>query len=133
MHVDFGFICDYAEVGNKINALGIGFDTIRAAQVPYVHPLFHLVVQLRGNVTEAGSKKVKLTMIDADGNELMHPQEGELALARPEAGTEALARMNFVLRNIRFPHYGPYSLHVGVDGHDMHEARLNVVKPPAPT
>ena len=30
MTVDFAFVCDYAEVGGKINAMGIGFDTIFA-------------------------------------------------------------------------------------------------------
>ena len=40
MQVDFAFICDYAEATNKINALGIGFDTIMAARVPTRHPHF---------------------------------------------------------------------------------------------
>ncbi|MFW6125879.1 MAG: DUF6941 family protein [Chloroflexota bacterium] len=132
MHIDFAFICDYAEVGSKINALGIGFDRLEPPEVPYVHPLFHLVVQLRANVTEAGKKTLKVTLIDADGNELMQPHEGELSVPKPKGGTEARGRMNVVLRNIRFPHYGAYSLHVVVDGHEMYEATLNIVKPSAP-
>ena len=43
MNLDFAFICDYAEVSGKINALGIGFDTIYSPKVPAKHPLFFLV------------------------------------------------------------------------------------------
>jgi hypothetical protein len=43
--IDFAFICDYAEIGNKINALGIGFDTIHVQQIPH----FYLVAQIRVN------------------------------------------------------------------------------------
>ena len=42
MQVDFAFICDYAEATNKINALGIGFDTIMAQKAPVKHPSFFL-------------------------------------------------------------------------------------------
>ena len=45
MRVDFAFLCDHAEVSGKINALGIGFDTIYARKVPARHPYFFLVAQ----------------------------------------------------------------------------------------
>jgi hypothetical protein len=65
--VDFAFICDYAEATGKINALGIGFDTIFAPNVPTKHPSFFLVVQLRASTVEAGDKQLKISLIDADG------------------------------------------------------------------
>ena len=34
MDVDFAFVCDYADVSTKINALGIGFDSVFLPQLP---------------------------------------------------------------------------------------------------
>ena len=56
MHTDFAFVCDAAEATSKINALGIGFDTIYANQVPVRHPHFSIVLQLRSSAAEAGQK-----------------------------------------------------------------------------
>ena len=71
MNVDFAFICDHAEVAGKINALGIGFDTMYAPEVPFKHPSFFLVVQVRASAVEAGEKSLEVHMIDEDGKEII--------------------------------------------------------------
>ena len=58
MRVDFAFLCDHAEVSGKINALGIGFDTIYARKVPVRHPYFFLVAQFRASIAEIGGEAV---------------------------------------------------------------------------
>jgi len=46
MNVEYAFLCDYAEAGNKLTAVGIGVDSIYADAVPAVHPQIFTVMGL---------------------------------------------------------------------------------------
>jgi hypothetical protein len=131
MQVDFAFICDYAEATNKINALGIGFDTIMAVRIPVRHPNFFLVIQLRANVVEAGEKNFEVHLIDDDGKQIIPPVKGKLNIPRPPAGTESTGRIAMRFDGVEFPKYGTYSIHVLVEGHEMSRIPLKVTQPPA--
>jgi hypothetical protein len=133
MQVDFAFICDYAEATNKINALGIGFDTIMAVRIPVRHPNFFLVIQLRANVVEAGEKNFEVHLIDDDGKQIIPPVKGKLNIPRPPAGTESTGRIAMRFDGVEFPKYGTYSIHVLVEGHEMSRIPLKVTQPPATT
>ena len=130
MIVDFAFICDYAEVSGKINAMGIGFDTIYAPSVPIRHNLFFLVFQIRANVVEAGEKNMVVNIIDDDGKDVIPPLNGKIAIAKPAAGTESIGRVAMAFNGVVFPKYGSYSLHAVVDGHDMVNVSMKVSQPP---
>ncbi|MBI4187630.1 MAG: hypothetical protein HY529_00295 [Chloroflexi bacterium] len=132
MNIDFAFICDYAEVTGKINALGIGFDTIHASQVPARHPSFFFVIQLRTNVVEAGEKNLEVSLIDEDGKDVVPIIKGKFAIPRPTAGTESIGRIALQLQNVVFQRYGPYSLHAVVEGHLVASVPLKVSPPPQP-
>ena len=130
MNVDFAFICDYADVTGKINALGIGFDTILAATAPAKHPTFFLVMQLRTNVVEAGEKNIEVHLIDEDGKEIIPPLKGKFNIPRPSSGTESTGRIAMRFDNVEFPRYGAYSLHVVVEGQEKIRIPLKVSPPP---
>lgn len=130
MDVDFAFLCDYAEVGPKINALGIGFDTIIAPQVPATHPLLHVVVQLRLSVGEAGQKNLEVNLIDEDGKEVVPPTKQSFNVPKPVAGAESIGRLALAFQNIKFPQYGSYSIHVAIDGHEVKRLSIKVRPPP---
>ena len=132
MNIDFAFICDYADVTGKINALGIGFDTIYAATVPCKHNLFFLVIQLRANSFEAGEKQVEVNLIDEDGKNVIPPLKGNLKMPKPVSATESVSRLALQFNNVEFPRYGSYSLHTIVDGHEMVRVPLKVSEPPKP-
>ncbi len=127
MLVEFAFICDYAEVTGKINALGIGFDTIFAASVPARHPYFFLVFQLRANIVEAGEKNIVLSLIDEDGKNVVPQITGKFVVQKPKEGTESKARVALQFGNVEFPKYGSYSIHAVIDGHDMISIPLQVL------
>ena len=131
MNVDFAFVCDYADVTGKINALGIGFDTIFAPKVPFRHHTFFLVLQLRANVVEAGEKNLKVDLIDEDGKGVIPPLTGKFNITKPPAGTESTGRIAMRFDNVEFPKYGAYSLHVVVEGHEMVRVPLRVSPPPS--
>ena len=130
MRLDFAFLCDYAELGAKVNAMGIGFDVIYAKEVPWQHPSFFFVMQLRASVVEAGEKRVELRLIDEDGKDVVPPLKGKFVVPKPNAGVESKGRIALALRNVSFPHYGPYSLHSLVDGHEMSAIPLRILPPP---
>jgi len=128
---DFAFICDYAESGNKLGALGIGFDTIYAPQVPCVHPNFHLVMQLRSSVAEAGQKDVEVRLIDADGKDVIPPLSAPMEVPQPPPGAmDTQARLVVGFGGVCFPAYGQYALHVVVQGNEMVRIPIRVAQPP---
>ena len=126
MNVDFAFICDYADVTNKINALGIGFDTIFAPKVPTKHPTFFVVLQLRSNLVEAGEKNLEVYLIDEDGKEIVPPLKTKFNIPKPQSGMESIGRLAMRFDNTEFPKYGSYSLHVVVEGHEMVRIPLKI-------
>ncbi len=130
MKPDFAFVCDYAEVTKKINALGIGFDTIFAPKIPCRHPHFFLVIQLRANVVEAGEKNLEVRLIDEDGNDIMPTLRSKFIVQKPISGTESIGRIAMEFNNVEFPRYGSYSLHAVIEGQEMVRVPLKVSPPP---
>ena len=131
MRVDYAFICDYAEARDKVNALGIGFDTIFAPQLPARHAHFNLVVQLRFTVAEVGTKDVTIHLINADGANVTPSINGKLEFKQlPEGMVESVARLNMEFGNVEFKEYGSYSVRVTVAGQEMVNIPLRIVQPP---
>lgn len=131
MDIDFAFICDYAEVSTKINALGIGFDTILAPTVPVTHPHLSIVIQLKTSVAEAGEKNLEAHLIDEDGKEVIAPVKGKFNVPKPSAGIESIGRIAMEFHNIPFPKYGLYAFHITIDGHEKCRIPLRVSRPPS--
>ena len=130
MKLDFAFVCDYAEATRKINALGIGFDTIYAPRVPCKHPSFFLVIQLRANVVETGEKNLEVRLIDEDGKDIIPTVSGKFRVPKPPTGTESIGRIAMQFGNVEFPRYGSYSLHAVIEGQEMVRVLLKVSPPP---
>ena len=122
MNIDFAFVCDYAEVTGKINALGIGFDTIYAPKVPTKH-LF------RANVVEAGEKNLEVRLIDEDGKDTIPTIRRKFNIPKPTGGTESIGRIAMQFHNVEFPKYGSYSLHAVVEGLEIVRVPLKVSPP----
>jgi hypothetical protein len=131
MHVDFAFICDYAEAGPKINALGIGFEKIYAPKVPAKHPHFSVVVQLKFTRTEVGPKDIQVHLTDADGTDVIPPVNGKIAVNAPPAGNlESATRLVMEFANVEFKAYGDYAIRVDVEAQEMVSIPLVVSQPP---
>ncbi len=131
MELDFAFVCDYAEITNKINALGIGFDTIFAQAVPVTHGSFHLVAQFRAEPTEVGEKRLTFSIIDADGKPIMKPAEASITIAPPAPGSyDIVARVSIAFGSVSFPRFGAYSLHADLGGQEVIRIPLRIAKSP---
>ena len=134
MDIDFAFICDHAQIGQKIDAMGIGFDTIQATEIPAKHRHFSLVIQLRASAPEAGDKAVTISLIDSDGADVIPAIQAQLNIPAPPAGTtETIGRMMINFDNVEFPRFTIYSIHVVVQGTEMVRIPLRVVQAVAAT
>jgi hypothetical protein len=131
MNTDFAFICDYAEAAGKVNALGIGFDTIHAAQVPVRHPHFSLVLQLRTSVAEAGQKRIQVNLVDEDGKDVIPTVQGQFNLPRTEGRSYSIGRFVMEFNSVEFKSYGSYSVTVAVEGLEVASIPFRVAAPPA--
>jgi hypothetical protein len=133
MHVDFAFICDFAEAKDKVNALGIGFDRIYAKNVPMKHPHFSVVVQLKFTRTEAGQKPVQIHLTDADGNECVPVINGQITVNAPPPGAlETTTRLVMEFANVEFKAYGDYSIRVDIAAQEMVSIPISIIAAPTP-
>lgn len=132
MKLDFAFICDYADAIGKINALGIGFDTISAPKMPHKHPMFCFVMQLRSSTLEAGSKKLEVHLTDTDGKDIIPVIAKDIQMRKPTTGAESIAKIALQFGNVQFPKYGSYSVRALLNGSEIASIPLNVSPPPKP-
>ena len=130
MQLDFAFICDYADQLGKIVAVGVGIEEIRATEVPATHKQLALVARIRTNVTETGTKNMTLDMIDSDGVSVLPPIEMQIEVEHPEGQAEGTLTLVGSINDVSFPHYGAYSIHIGIDGHELARLPLRVVPVP---
>lgn len=131
MRVRFAFLCDYAEqsIGGKISALGIGFNNLVVANLSVPVKPFCLVMNLEGKSSEAGIKKLKIHLMDADGKEIVPPVEGEIKLQAPSVGLKTGTGLVINYNNVKFPAYGDYNFSVVLDGHEIVSLPLSVMLP----
>ena len=131
MHIDYAFICDYAEARDKVNALGIGFDRIYAKNVPVRHPHFSVVVQIRFTRTEVGARPVQIHLIDADGKDIAPPVSGQITVNTPPPDLlEVPVRLVMEFANVEFKHYGDYAVRVDVAGQEIAGIPVSIAPPP---
>ncbi len=130
MHTDFAFVCDAAEATTKINALGIGFDTIYAVQLPVRHPHFSLVLQLRASPAEAGQKRIAVNLVDEDGRDVITAVQGQFNIPRTEGRTYGVGRFVMEFNSVEFKSYGSYTLAVTVEGMEVASIPFRVLQPP---
>jgi len=133
LDVNFAFLCDYADQsGGKISAIGVGFDTIYAGNVPARHPLFFSVISIKFSATEAGPKRVGMHLIDADGNNVVPPLDTTINVASPPPGfLYRNQQIALAMQGVTFPHYGDYTVSWLVGGQEIKAIPLKVA--PLPT
>ena len=130
MDLEFAFLSDFAEEsGGKLHALGIGVDTIHAAEVPARHPQLTMVAQIRYSLAEAGTHRLEVSGYDADGKEIIDRIQGDMPLPPVTGGTSGTARVLVNLVGVNFPGYGDHSFHLVLNGIEVSRASVRVAPP----
>jgi len=134
LEVNFAFLCDYADQsGGKMSAIGIGFDTIYAANVPIRHRLFFSVISIKFSATEAGPKQVGMHIIDEDGNNIVPPLDTTINVGPPAPGfLYRNQQIALAMHGVTFPRYGNYAVSWLVGGQEVKVIPLKVASPPVP-
>ena len=131
MDVAFAFACDYADNSNKLTAVGIGFDTIVAPEIPASRPSLYTVAAFRFRALEAGKKNFEVHVVNADGGDIVPPLQAELEVGRPNAGYQYRThRIALGLHGLVFDAYGDYEISWLFDGHEVALIPLKVAPPP---
>lgn len=129
MDCDFAFLCDFAEQDRKLHAVGIGWETIQARELPHRQPNMGIVARLRGSVAESGTKDVAVRLIDADGDDVI-PAINQTLNFEPR-GREGFVNLVVQLTNVQFKAYGGYAVYVTLGGEQKARLSFSVSEPPA--
>lgn len=109
--------CDYAaDYAGKLTLVGI-FDTLGAQSAPVLHPQLCVAAKLRFDDGEAGSKKIRFTLTDADGRDVVQPIElSVIAPAPTAANATSVANLVLHIGGVKFERFGEHALDLTVDG-----------------
>jgi hypothetical protein len=124
---EFAFLCDFAEQDRKLHAVGIGWETIQASNLPHRQPNMGIVARLRGSVAEAGTKDVAVRLIDADGEDVI-PAINQKLKFEPR-GIEGHVNLVVQLTNVSFKSHGSYAVYVTVGGEQKARLSFSVAEP----
>jgi hypothetical protein len=129
LDVQFAFLCDAAqESGGKLHALGIGIDRLTAREVPVTHPAMTVVVAVRYAAAEAGKKTLAVRVLDADGQNVMPPVDGEVVLPDPKRSTRGQFRLTLTLGGIKFQKFGDHAVQIALNGISVANLPLSVTQ-----
>lgn len=124
MDIEIFTLCDAAtEYAGKLNLLGT-FDRIIASQLPAVHPHCAVALRIRFERIEEGEHRIKIKLVDSDGQEIFPGLEGRIQVKMPADVFSVCANLILNLNGLKFAQAGAYALNLAVDG--RHEKSLPI-------
>ena len=122
MKIEVFALCDAAtESHGKLNLLGT-FDQLVAARLPVIHPACAVALRIRFDVHEAIEHRIRLRMVDPDGQPFMKEME---ASVHPRFGEDlSSTAINLILnmQRIKFADFADYAFLLEVN--EVEEASL---------
>jgi hypothetical protein len=130
MEIEFAFLCDYAQQESKLNAIGIGWDTIIAPELPVRHTIMTFVARLRGSMAEAGVKDIAIRIIDADGQDVIPPVQQQMEFNVQSPALFGFLNVVVQLGGLELRTYGAYAIHLLLSGNELARVAFQVSQPP---
>ena len=130
MECDFIFLCDYATRDRKLHAVGIGWDNLYAANLPFRHSVMSLVARLSGSVAENGTKEISLRLLDADGTDVLPAMTQQVSFEVKPPRLVGTMQIVMQMVNVEFQKYGAYALHLLLQGNEIGSVSFSVTEPP---
>ena len=124
MQVAFALFADAANLSQegKLNIMGV-FDALPVGSLPAVHPRAHLVVRLKGDVSDVGRHTVTLRWVNSQGNELW-TSTGDLNVGQPPTGVVEMDLPLIAQIDLPIDAAGVYRMTVSLD--DLQSAEVLV-------
>jgi len=116
MKVEIFTLCSFANVENgRLNILGT-IDAVNAHQIPAIIPMCALAMKMRFDKIEEGTKKIRMSFIDADGKSVMPTLEAAMQFRINPEMTTASVPFVMIIQQLKLPHFGEYSIDLAIDG-----------------
>jgi len=130
LNIEIFTLCDAAaDYQGRLNILGV-FDTIFAPQMPAVHPFCSVALRIRFQMIEHGEHRLRLHIVDDDGNLLIPEIEGAFTVEMPGSSQIASANLVLNLGQLHFKSHGEYAINLAIDGHQDVSLPFWVKEPP---
>ena len=135
MDCRFAFLCKDAALreDQSLDAIGIGIERVRAAELPVDIPLT-FVAGIGYATYEAGLRSLVLGCVDADGHPVFSPTADSREFPDPQGFRNET--FTFLLKapapGVTFKKYGPYSFYLTVDGHEIAQVSLELAQAEEP-
>ena len=115
MNIEAFLLCDCAtDQQGKLNILG-AFDVVYARKMPAVHPACTVAARLRYSRVEAGEHKIRINLIDADGNPAGPVLEREISLKVNENDDSGVRNIILNIQGLRLENFGEYRIDFAID------------------
>jgi len=126
MQVAFALFADAANLSQegKLNIMGV-FDALQVGSLPAVHPRAHLVVRLKGDVSDVGRHTVTLRWVNPQANELW-TSTGDLNVGQPPNGVVEMDLPLIAQIDLPIDSAGVYRMTVALDGRQNAEVLVQV-------
>ena len=126
MQVAFALFADAANLSQegKLNIMGV-FDALQVGSLPAVHPRAHLVVRLKGDVSDVGRHTVTLRWVNPQGNELW-TSTGDLNVGQPPTGVVEMDLPLIAQIDLPIDAAGVYRMTVSLDDRQNAEVLVQV-------
>lgn len=116
MHIEVFTLCDAAaDYQGRLSILGI-FDTILATQMPAVHPFCSVALRIRFERIEQGEQKLRLHIVDDDGNPVIPEINGTFTVNVPKNLPIATTNLVLNLGQLKFTKHGEYEINLAMNG-----------------
>jgi hypothetical protein len=133
MEVEYAFLADAAQSSSdgKLYVLGGGFDEIRAAKFPAVHPQMALVLKLSLHPSECEREhKTRIELWDADGNRVGPQLDAAFVAARrtDRPASDVYVQLVLNMLQTQFPKPGMYGFQISVDERHLKTVSLGIIQ-----
>ncbi|MHC4396042.1 MAG: DUF6941 family protein [Planctomycetota bacterium] len=130
MEIEAFLLCDCATQGQgKLNVLG-AFDRIYSPKIPAVHPACTIAARIRFTAFEEGSHRIKINVVDADGNKAGPELEDNITVRVGDGESTCVRNLILNIQGLKLENFGDYRIDLAIDGRQEATLPLSVVEMP---
>lgn len=122
MKIELFALADYAaDQAGKLTIVGV-FDTLFGRTLPIVHDAVSIVVKLRFEKIEEGTKRIRLNLTDADGKLILPSIDLPIEVRMKDDQHTSTSQIVAKIGGLKIERPGEYSFDLAIDG--RHEASI---------
>lgn len=129
MDLEIATLCEAGTQENgKLYILG-AFDNLKSADLSITMPHCAFVARIRFHKIEEGTHKLRVMFVDEDGNAVISPVDGEIAVGFGGINKRIAVNVVMGINSLRLPRHGEYAVDLAVDSKHLASLPLYFDKP----